>query len=620
MLRYFKNMSMRAKLGAVVGFIAVLVAVSLFQLVLNHQHATEAARIEGDLKDLLVETAKFRNFIAEANLAAMDAIVDKDSGKIADDVRAGEKELSVYLKEAAPALRNASQRHLSAGAQVDGAIEESKKLITSTLSLFDLVEKKLATAEAVAKLDDVIDDASVKGRNILDGMQKKATDLYVATQIKQESQSSREFLVVLSLNVLILGALFFFVFGIMQPVLQAMGKSSARLFQSTGGFQETTRALETLSLDLGHMTNEQGAAVTETAAAMTEMQSVIKRNMDNLTSAATLTDRSLVSSQDGVQSMERMMLSIRAMAEAGARLSEISNIMEQIESKTQVINSIVFKTQILSFNASIEAARAGAQGKGFAIVASEVGRLAHVSGEAAAEIDALLENSKVNVFSIVSDIEKRLEDVRKVSGVTQEKFEALSTSVRSVTEKLHDMQVGAQQQSSGVEQVARAMTDLSVSAQKSNAVAQSLLDQTVHIKDHSGQLSDLSVTLSRVVFGLKPEVKKPHASHAKQRAPRRPSSHDNGTNQKQAEKKSIKKSVSELEKSRIVTPGAVPAGTNAHDLISDLAYQAQGLQLDSHAVLADVQGNESELKASHDLAAQGDGELPSSESESKRSA
>jgi methyl-accepting chemotaxis protein len=68
------------------------------------------------------------------------------------------------------------------------------------------------------------------------------------------------------------------------------------------------------------------------------------------------------------------------------QMSEIVKVIQEIETKTKVINDIVFQTKLLSFNASVEAARAGEQGKGFAVVAEEVGNLAQMSGNAAKEI------------------------------------------------------------------------------------------------------------------------------------------------------------------------------------------------------------------------------------------
>lgn len=71
-------------------------------------------------------------------------------------------------------------------------------------------------------------------------------------------------------------------------------------------------------------------------------------------------------------------------------LRDLQGALQAIQSKTKAINSIVMKLQLLSFNASIEASRAAQYGKGFSVVAEEVGRLAQTSGQAAREIEVLV--------------------------------------------------------------------------------------------------------------------------------------------------------------------------------------------------------------------------------------
>lgn len=74
-------------------------------------------------------------------------------------------------------------------------------------------------------------------------------------------------------------------------------------------------------------------------------------------------------------------------------LTKITNMISEINEKTQVINDIVFQTKLLSFNASVEVVRAGEHGKGFAVVAEEVGNLASMSGKASLDISEMLETS-----------------------------------------------------------------------------------------------------------------------------------------------------------------------------------------------------------------------------------
>src|SRR6056297_538175 len=81
------------------------------------------------------------------------------------------------------------------------------------------------------------------------------------------------------------------------------------------------------------------------------------------------------------QDLARFAQGMRKLEDSISSLEDIKGIVEQIKKKTAVINDIVFETQLTSFNASIEAARAGQHGKGFAVVAEEVGKLARLSGD-----------------------------------------------------------------------------------------------------------------------------------------------------------------------------------------------------------------------------------------------
>lgn len=74
-------------------------------------------------------------------------------------------------------------------------------------------------------------------------------------------------------------------------------------------------------------------------------------------------------------------------------IKEILEVIPLIKKKTNIIDEIVFKTQLLSFNASIEAERAGENGRGFSVVAQEIGNLAQTSGSAASDISDLIKSS-----------------------------------------------------------------------------------------------------------------------------------------------------------------------------------------------------------------------------------
>ena len=108
--------------------------------------------------------------------------------------------------------------------------------------------------------------------------------------------------------------------------------------------------------------------------------------------------------------------------------SEITNMMANISSKTQIINDITFQTKLLSFNASVEAARAGEQGKGFTVVAEEIANLAQTSSVAAVEINSQLSGGSDLINAVLSQIEL----------ILQAHFKASKNQVHHGAQKVHE--------------------------------------------------------------------------------------------------------------------------------------------------------------------------------------
>ena len=98
-------------------------------------------------------------------------------------------------------------------------------------------------------------------------------------------------------------------------------------------------------------------------------------------------------------------------------------------SKNEVMNSIAFKTQLLSFNASIEAARAGQYGKGFAVVAQEVGKLAEMSGRAAIEINKSIQETVKQVKKITSESKQNVVVGSEASKITSDTLDEVVVAI-----------------------------------------------------------------------------------------------------------------------------------------------------------------------------------------------
>ena len=203
--------------------------------------------------------------------------------------------------------------------------------------------------------------------------------------------------------------------------------------------------------DLSQRTEEQASSLEETASSMEEMTSTVRQNADNAKVANELAANTQDQASQGGQVVQR---AVTSMAEINDSSKKISDIIG-------VIDEIAFQTNLLALNAAVEAARAGEQGRGFAVVAGEVRNLAQRSAAAAKEIKELIRDS-------VSKVEDGTLLVNE-SGTTLQK---IVLSVQKVTEMIADITVASEEQSSGIEQVNKAITQMDEMTQQNAALVE----------------------------------------------------------------------------------------------------------------------------------------------------
>ncbi|HEV3105635.1 MAG TPA: methyl-accepting chemotaxis protein [Trinickia sp.] len=223
------------------------------------------------------------------------------------------------------------------------------------------------------------------------------------------------------------------------------------------------------NIDLSQRTEQQAAALVETASSMNQMTSNVKLNADSASQAARLADEAAGVATRGSGVVDDV---VRTM-------SEITSSSQKIGDIIGVIDGIAFQTNILALNAAVEAARAGEQGRGFAVVAAEVRSLAQRSATAAKEIKALIETSTHTVdqgAALVANAGSTMGEIVQ--------------SVRRVNEILEEISGASREQSAGIEQVNRAVGEMDKVTQQNAALveeaaaaAQSLKDQATVLRE-----------------------------------------------------------------------------------------------------------------------------------------
>ena len=228
--------------------------------------------------------------------------------------------------------------------------------------------------------------------------------------------------------------------------------------------------LSAASDGLSSGTQEQASSLEETAASLEEITGTVKQNADNAKQANQLAKDARDIAQMGGE----------VVTAAVDAMEEITKASRKIADIITAIDEIAFQTNLLALNAAVEAARAGEQGRGFAVVAAEVRNLAQRSAMAAKEIKDLIGDS-------VAKVESGAELVNR-SGKT---LGEITKSVNRVTDIIAEIAAASQEQSSGIDQVNRAVTQMDHVVQSNAAQTEDLSSTAQSLTIQADQLKAL---------------------------------------------------------------------------------------------------------------------------------
>jgi len=260
---------------------------------------------------------------------------------------------------------------------------------------------------------------------------------------------------------------------------------------------------------------EQSSQTSEVAAAMEEMSRTVVETASNATAAAEASREASEKAQEGggklVASKKGMENIVNSTDEVGKKITSLATKTEQIGAIAQVIDDIADQTNLLALNAAIEAARAGEHGRGFAVVADEVRKLAENTTKATKEIAETIKAIQLEAKEATSSTKEAQEAVKNGLQLNEEVGEVLSqilASVENVTMQINQVAAASEEQSATAEQV-------STNIEAINNVANESATGVQQIASASEDLNRLTENLSKIVEQFKLDDNQNNMSHQK---------------------------------------------------------------------------------------------------------
>ncbi|GAA5216877.1 methyl-accepting chemotaxis protein [Corallincola platygyrae] len=244
--------------------------------------------------------------------------------------------------------------------------------------------------------------------------------------------------------------------------------------------------------------NEQQGENDQVATAVTEMAASVQEVARNATDAAEATHQA---DNDVVNGRTVVDQTIAGIEQLAANIEQAAGVIQRVEDGSKdigtvmdVISGIAEQTNLLALNAAIEAARAGEQGRGFAVVADEVRTLAQRTQDSTNEIREIIERLQAlshDAVQAMGESQGRATELVEHAGHTGQVLEQITGAVQEIAGMNTQIATAAEEQSSTADQISENVVRIKHMAEETDAIAQEVSHSSVRVQEQSGDIAGL---------------------------------------------------------------------------------------------------------------------------------